>query len=341
MLDMLKTLCALPGVSGNEDAVRDYIRREAAPYADELRIDAMGNLIVFKKGLARPKGIVLLAAHMDEVGVIVTEITEKGFLRFAFVGGIDRRVVLGKRVFIGKNAVPGVIGLKPIHLTEDGEEEKVPPLKALYIDIGAQSREEAESLVSLGDFGSFDPTIVEFGDGWLKAKAIDDRVGCAAMLTLLKQELPVDTWFAFTVQEELGTRGAFGAAFSVKPDYALVLEGTTAADLPSQKGGAKVCIPGKGPVLPFMDGGAVYDRGLFEQLKALAEANGIPWQTKTYISGGTDASALQKTAGGARVAAISAAVRYIHSPSSVACVRDLPHIPALARLFLDSLREEN
>ena len=341
MLDMLKTLCALPGVSGNEDAVRDYIRREAAPYADELRIDAMGNLIVFKKGLARPKGIVLLAAHMDEVGVIVTEITEKGFLRFAFVGGIDRRVVLGKRVFIGKNAVPGVIGLKPIHLTEDGEEEKVPPLKALYIDIGAQSREEAESLVSLGDFGSFDPTIVEFGDGWLKAKAIDDRVGCAAMLTLLKQELPVDTWFAFTVQEELGTRGAFGAAFSVKPDYALVLEGTTAADLPSQKGGAKVCIPGKGPVLPFMDGGAVYDRGLFERLKALAEANGIPWQTKTYISGGTDASALQKTAGGARVAAISAAVRYIHSPSSVACVRDLPHIPALARLFLDSLREEN
>ncbi len=341
MLDMLKTLCALPGVSGNEDAVRDYIRREAAPYADELRIDAMGNLIVFKKGLARPKGTVLLAAHMDEVGVIVTEITEKGFLRFAFVGGIDRRVVLGKRVFIGKNAVPGVIGLKPIHLTEDGEEEKVPPLKALYIDIGAQSREEAESLVSLGDFGCFDPTIVEFGDGWLKAKAIDDRVGCAAMLTLLKQELPVDTWFAFTVQEELGTRGAFGAAFSVKPDYALVLEGTTAADLPSQKGGAKVCIPGKGPVLPFMDGGAGYARGLCERLKALAEANGIPWQTKTYISGGTDASALQKTAGGARVAAISAAVRYIHSPSSVACVRDLPHIPALARLFLDSLREEN
>lgn len=340
MLETLKTLCALPGVSGNEDAVRAYIEKEAAPYADEIRTDAMGNLIVFKKGKARPKGTVLLAAHMDEVGVIVTEITDQGYLKFSFVGGIDRRVVLGKRVFIGKSAVPGIIGLKAFHLTEGDEAEKIPPLKALYIDIGAQSREEAERLVSLGDFGYFDPTIVEFGDGWLKAKAIDDRVGCAVMLTLLKEELPVDTWFAFTVQEELGCRGAFGAAFAVKPDYALVLEGTTAADLPSQKGGAKVCIPGKGPVIPFMDGGAVYDRGLFERLRALAIAHEIPWQTKTYISGGTDAQAIQKTAGGAHVAAVSAAVRYIHSPSSVACTRDLPHMVTLARLFLESLNSE-
>ena len=340
MLELLKTLCALPGVSGCEDAVREYIAREAAPYADELRIDSMGNLLVFKKGRARPKGTVLLAAHMDEVGLIVTEITDKGFLHFAFVGGIDRRVVLGKRVFIGKNAVPGVIGLKAYHLTEGDECEKVPPVKDLYIDVGAQSREEAEALISLGDRGCFDPAIVEFGDGWLKAKAIDDRVGCAVMLTLIKEELPVDAWFAFTVQEELGSRGAFGAAFSVKPDYALVLEGTTAADLPAQKGGEKVCIPGRGPVLPFMDGGAVYDRALWERLRTLADENGVPWQTKTRIAGGTDATALQKTAGCARVAAVSAAVRYIHSPSSVACTRDLPHILTLARLVLLSLDSE-
>ncbi len=338
MLKTLKELCALPGPSGREDKVRDYIIEKAKTYADEIKTDAMGNVLVFKKGLARPTSSVMLAAHMDEVGVIINEITADGYLKFDFVGGIDRRVVIGKKVFVGEAGIPGVMGIKAYHLVDGPERERIPKVKEMYIDIGAANKEEAEKLVNIGDVGCFDPSVVEFGEGWLKAKAIDDRIGCAIMLELIASELPVDTWFAFTVQEEVGCRGALGAAFALKPEIALVIEGTTAADLPSQKGAAKVCIPGNGPVVPFMDGGAIYDRKLFERLRDLAVANDIPWQTKTYISGGTDAQAIQRSRAGVRVAAISAALRYIHSPSSVGCIKDFDNMLKLAKLFLEELK---
>lgn len=338
MLKTLKELCALPGASGREDKVREYIIEKAQPYADEIKTDAMGNVLVFKKGLARPRSSVMLAAHMDEVGVIINDITEDGYLKFDFVGGIDRRVVIGKKVFVGENAVPGVMGIKAFHLVDKAEGDRIPKVKEMYIDIGAADKADAEAKISIGDVGCFDPTVVEFGDGRLKAKAIDDRIGCAVMLELIASELPVDTWFAFTVQEEVGCRGAFGAAFALKPEIALVIEGTTAADLPSQQGAAKVCIPGNGPVVPFMDGGAVYDRKLFERLRELAKENDIPWQTKTFISGGTDAQAIQRSRAGVRVAAISAALRYIHSPSSVGVIRDFDNMLKLAKLFLADLR---
>ena len=213
----------------------------------------------------------------------------------------------------------------------------MPPTKSLHVDIGCRSREEAEKLVSLGDTGAFDDHVVEFGEGFLRAKAIDDRVGCAVMLALIEEGVPVDCHFAFTVQEEVGCRGATAAAFRIRPELSLVLEGTTAADLPSQQGNERVCAPGKGPVLPFMDGGSIYDRGLWRQLTALAEEKGIPWQTKTWISGGTDASSIQKSGCGVRVAAISAAVRYIHSPSCVGCTEDFENMLRLTRAYLETL----
>ena len=335
--DILKELCALNGVSGNEGAVRDYIAARVQPHAAEMTTDAMGNLLVFVKGRRAPSKKVMLAAHMDEVGIIITGITEEGYLKFDFAGGVDRRVVIGKRVSVGDKAIPGVIALKAVHLLEDGERKKVPPTKSLHVDIGCRTREEAEKLVSLGDTGAFDGHIVEFGEGFLRAKAIDDRVGCAVMLALIEEGLPVDCRFAFTVQEEVGCRGAAAAAFRLRPEICLVLEGTTAADLPSQTGNERVCAPGKGPVLPFMDGGSIYDRGLWKELTALAEAEGIPWQTKTWISGGTDASSIQKTACGARVAAISAAVRYIHSPSCVGCTEDFENMLRLVKAYLETL----
>ena len=337
MLDTIKTLCRLPGPSGWEDAVRDYIRAEAAPYADELIVDRLGSLLVFKKGRKQPKKPILLAAHMDEVGVAIKEIDDDGFLRFGFLGGIDRRVVIGKRVWIGKNRVPGVIGMKPIHLTTPAERESVPALKELYIDIGAKDSDEAKALVTRGDYGVFDDRVIELQNDMIRMKAIDDRVGCGILLTLLKEDLPVDTWFSFTVQEEAGCRGAFGAAFRLQPGIAVVVEGTTAADGPASIGARKVCMPGKGPVVPYQDGGTVYDRGLFEQITALADANDIPWQVKTLLSGGTDASAIQRSREGCRVAAISAAVRYIHSPSCVGCTRDFEQMAALLRLLLADL----
>ncbi len=337
LLDTLKALCALSGPSSYEGPVREYLRRRAEAAGAETRTDGMGNLICVKKGAKEAPNKLMLAAHMDEVGLMVKRITNQGYLKFACLGGIDRRVLLGKPVFLGKNRIPGVIGLKAIHLTTAEEEKKIPKLDDLFIDIGAKSREEAEKLTHIGDFAVFSDSMTEFGDGMLKAKAIDDRIGCAVMIELLEKDLPMDVTFAFTVQEEVGTRGAMGAAFSVTPEIALILEGTTAADSPTTDAHRRVCYPGKGPVVPYMDGGTVYDRGLFELLRALAESNGIPWQTKEYVSGGTDARVIQRTKTGVRVAAVSAAVRYLHSPSSVASVKDLEHIEALALHFIEAV----
>lgn len=337
LIDTLKELCALPGVSSHEDQVRDYIRTQAAPYADSIRVDTMGNLIIEKKAVSQEQKKLMLAAHMDEVGLMIHTITEDGYLKFSTVGGIDRRVLIGKRVLVGEKKLPGVIGLKAYHLTDAKEEKSVPKLREFYIDIGAKDGEEAKAYVSPGDAAVFDTDVLEFGNGFLKAKAIDDRVGCAIMVELLKEPLPMDCTLAFTVQEEVGTRGAFGAAFSVTPDIALVLEGTTAADLPAMAEYQRVCTPGKGPVVPYMDGGTIYDRELFELLRSLAEENDLPWQTKEYISGGTDAGAIQRSKKGVRVAAISAAVRYLHTPSSVASLEDCRNMLTLARLFLTAV----
>ena len=340
MTELVKTLCMLDGVSGFEDRVRDFIREQAEPFADSVREDAMGSLIVFKRGARRTGDRLLLAAHMDEVGLIVTEVTDEGYLRFRFVGGVDRRVAFGKPVLVGPEHIPGVIGMKAVHLVKAAERGSVPRVDELYIDIGAPSGEAARAQVPLGSYAVFAGGCVEFGSGLLKAKALDDRIGCAVLLTLLKEPLPLDCTFAFTVQEEVGTRGAFGAAFSVTPQVALVLEGTTAADCATVPAHKRVCAPGKGPVIPFMDGGTVYDRGLYETLTGLCRTHGIPWQTKEYVSGGTDARTIQRTKAGVRAAGISAAVRYLHSPSSVAAVGDLEPMLRLTRLFLNAMAGE-
>ncbi len=304
MIQCLETLCALNGVSGDEGQVRSYIRGWAEEHADSVRTDAMGNLIVFKRGRKAAGNRLMLCAHMDEVGVIVTRATDEGFLKFDFVGGVDRRVALGKPVELGPGRVPGVIGMKAIHLLSREDMKKVPKTDALYLDIGASSREEALSMVPLGTCGAFVGPPERFGDGLFKGKAIDDRVGCA------------------------------GAAFSVTPEVALVLETTTAADLPMVEDHRKVCAPGKGPVISYMDGGTIYDRELFEDLRCLAEKHRIPWQTKEYIAGGNDARTIQRTKSGVRVAALSAAVRYLHAPASVGSISDFEAMLKLTRLFL-------
>ena len=339
LLDEIKTLCALSGVSGWEDPVRDYLRAQAAPYADALRTDALGNLIVEKKGRRSDGPRLLLCAHMDEVGLMVTSVTDEGYLKFDTVGGIDRRVLIGKRVLLGPDQIPGVVGLKAYHLVSETEEKSVPKLEELYLDIGAADRAEAEARIPLGEYAVFDTLPEEMGEGFLKAKALDDRVGCAVLLTLLREELPLDCTFAFTVQEEIGTRGAFGAAFSVKPELALVLETTTAADLAGVAPHKQVCAPGRGAVIPFMDGGSVADRGLYELLRQLAIENGLAWQTKHFIAGGNDASAVQRSRAGVRTATIAAAVRYLHAPASLGCVRDFDGILTLTRLFLQTVAD--
>ena len=339
LLDTLKILCAQNGVSGTEDEVRDYIAGRVRPFADEVKTDLMGNLLVFKKGGKTPAKKVMLCAHMDEVGVIVTDITDDGYLKFACVGGVDRRVLIGKTVFLGTDRVRGVIGHRAVHLVRKEEKENVPQTEELYIDIGAGSKEEALGLTGPGETGAFDGTVYEFGEGFLKAKAIDDRIGCAVLITLIESELPVDCHFAFTVQEEVGTRGVFGAAFKTAPDVALAVEGTAAADLPSVEATKKITVPGRGVVIPFMDGGTIYNRELYRFLTGLAEQNGIPWQTKTVIAGSTDAAAVQRSRAGVQTAGIAAPIRNLHSPACVGKSSDFNDLYELARLFLSEMGE--
>ena len=334
MRELLERLCALNAVSSWEDEVRAFLLAEVEPHADRLRVDALGNLIAWKKGRKHTGSKLLLTAHMDEVGLMIRQITDDGYLKFDTGGAIDRRVLLGKPVLVGPKRVPGVVGLKAYHLVSREEEKSVPKLDEFYIDIGARDRAGAEAQVALGDTAAFDSDAGDFGAGLFQGKALGSRLGCAVLLTLLRDELPMDCTFVFTAQKEVGARGAFGAAFSVTPEVALVLETTTAADLPMVEDHRKVCAPGKGPVISYMDGGTIYDRGLFEDLRRLAEEHRIPWQTKEYIAGGNDARTIQRTKSGVRVAALSAAVRYLHAPASVGSISDFEAMLKLTRLFL-------
>lgn len=339
MLDLLVTLCELSGTPSQEDCVRDFIQSELKPYASSIKVDALGNLIVEKKGAISGHKKLLVCAHMDEVGIIITHINDNGYLKFQFVGGVDRRVAIGKTVAIGDNRIVGLIGLKAYHMVSKAEEKKVPKTEELYIDIGATSKEDALAKIAIGDYGVFTAKAERLSDGIFKAKAIDDRLGCAIMMTLIKESLPMDVTFVFTAMEEVGTRGIFGPAFSVTPDIALVLETTTAADLPDVKGAKQVCHVGKGPVIGLIDGATIYDRTLFELLRTTAQERDIPWQVKSYLAGGNDARTLQRSKEGVQVAGISAPIRYLHAPSSVGSISDFEHCLTLARGFIEKISQ--
>ncbi len=340
MIELLKTLCELNGPTSNEGRVREYIKKYVKPYADEIREDVMGNLIVFKKGKLRREKKLMVCAHMDEVGLIITDITDDGYLKFDFVGGVDTRVVIGKRVLVGKKEVAGIIGFKAVHLTTPEERKKAPKISELCIDIGCDKKSAAEKLVSRGDTAIFASPFMQLSENRFKAKAVDDRFGCAIMLRLIEEELLYDTYFAFTVQEEAGCRGAYTVAYSVEPDIALVLDATTASDIPSCEGSAKVCTLCGGAVIGYMDRGTIYDKKLFAHLRDIAEKKGLLWQIKTRIAGGTDAGVIHKSKKGVRTTGVSLPTRYIHSPSSVFDIRDVETALSLTREFVNS-GEEN
>lgn len=331
---MLKDLCLLNGTSGREDAVRNYIIEKIKDKC-EYSVDVLGSVIAFKKGKKAPDKKVLVAAHTDEVGFIITDITDDGYLRFAPVGGIDAAVVLGRRVDI--NGIKGVVGAKAVHLLSDDEKKNEPAFDKLAIDIGAADKAEAEKAVSLGDCAYFASDYCEFGDGFIKSKALDDRIGCMLMIELINSDLEYDSYFCFNVQEEVGLRGSGCSAYAVKPDVAVILESTTAADIDGVTGGDKCCVLGKGPVVSFMDGRTIYDKQIFDLAFEVAKENNIKIQTKTKIAGGNDAGAIQKSGAGCRVAAVSLPCRYIHSGSSVVKIGDIEETRRFLPLFLSKL----
>ncbi len=331
----LKKLCALEGVSGREDAVRAFILQtlDALPTEKTVRCDALGNVLVDLVGRQRANQKLLFAAHMDEVGFIITGADENGFLRFATVGGVDAAVYYGRRVRV--NGHTGVIGGKAKHLCSKDELSKLPESAALRIDVGASTREEAEKLAHPGDVAVFDSGFYRMEGGLVKGRAIDDRAGCALLLALAEQTPAYDMTLAFTVQEEIGLRGAKTAAFGIQPDIAVVVDATTAADTAGVAADKQVCRVGGGAVISFMDKRTLYDAGLYRRILALADKKSLRVQSKSMVAGGNDAGAIHLAGRGARVAAVSLPCRYIHSPSCVLSRRDMEDTLALLRLLAE------
>ncbi len=327
-LTLLKKLCLANGISGDEKNIREIIINEIKEYATDITIDNLGNLIVYKKGKNTPKNKLMISAHMDEVGFIVTNITSDGYINFDEVGGIDRRVVLGTNVLIN-NKVNGVTSVKPVHLCSSDETTKIPSYTDMCIDIGANNREEAEKSVSLGDSITFESFYFE-NDYTIKSKALDDRLGCFIMIEMIKKELPYDMYFTFVVQEEVGLRGAKVAAYRVNPDYSIVLESTTAADVPEVSDSNQVCNVDDGAVIGFMDKYTIYDKGLINHCKKLSENKGIKLQFKRAVAGGNDAGIIHSTRNGVRTIAISIPCRYLHSQIGLISKSDIDDVYNLA-----------
>ncbi len=333
MLDLVKKLCLLDATSGDEGAVRNAIIEEIKDFC-EYKIDNLGNIIAFKKGKNTPSRKIMLDAHMDEVGLIITSVTADGFLKFSTVGGIDTGVLISRRVKINGN-ISGVIGLKPVHLCHGDEGKKLPKADDLYIDIGAKCKEEALSLVSLGDTAVMCGDFIKTGDKIL-SKALDDRIGCAILISLIKEESEYDFYASFSVQEEVGLRGAKVSAFAVNPDFAIILEGTTAADIADVAEEKQVCNLGLGAAVSFMDRSTLYDRELYN----LALSSGIPCQSKRFVSGGNNAGAVHLSREGVRTVAISVPCRYIHSASSAADIKDIDSAYKLAKHLISKIAKE-
>jgi endoglucanase len=328
---LLEKLSNARGVSGCESEVRELLIEAIQGHVSEFRTDTMGNLIALKKAKGARHGArkVMLAAHMDEVGLLIVHHDSNGHLRFHKIGGIDDRVLLSKVVLIGKDKIPGVIGVKPIHLLKSKERAQVMDTDAMTIDIGAKSKEEAQDAVKIGDVATFATTFGKMGDGLVKGKALDDRTGCAALVEILKRDYPFDLYGVFTVQEEVGLRGARVAAYSIAPDFAFVLESTVCDDSPKKKDVSPTTRLGAGPAITIADNSVIADRRLVNLLVTTAQENKIPFQFKQPMVGSTDAGRIHLARAGVPSVAVAVPTRYIHSPASLLSLRDLDNLVAL------------
>ena len=337
---ILRELSEAHGVSGNEDSVRSLLHDAVRNHVDHVEIDALGNLLTTKRGTADDPMRVMLAAHMDEIGLMVIGHGDKGMLKIRAVGGIDARMLPGTLLAVGPECVPGVIGIKPIHLTESGEMEKVSKVEDLVVDIGAKGKSEAEEAAPLGTYATFATRYRELGPT-VTGKAFDDRAGCAVLVELLRGEpFEFDLHAVFTVQEEVGLRGARVAAYAVDPDCAFALEGTIADDSPKEKDGSPTTKLGKGPAITVMDRSFIADRRLVRLLTDTADELDIPHQFKQPGVGGTDAGVIHLARDGVPCATVSVPSRYIHSPVALLNLEDFENTVRLMRESLRRLTRE-
>jgi endoglucanase len=325
-LELLRQLSNAIGVSGDEGAVRKIVLEAIRPHVDEVRVYALGSILAVKRAKGRRAPVkVLMAAHMDEVGLMIMDHDSDGSLRFEVVGGISETVLLGKAVLVGPKRVPGVIGSAPVHLLNSDRQGTVVRAGQMRIDIGAGSAEAARKQAALGDRAGFATELLLAG-GTLRGKALDDRLGCATLVSLLRGgPYPVELHAAFTVQEEVGLRGARVAGYAAEPDAAFALDCTPALDLPDSRARENTQYNtrlGMGPALYVSDGRTISDRRLVDHLIRTAQAAGLPYQLRQPGGGGTDAGAIQQTRGGVPVVSVSVPGRYLHTPVSMARLED-------------------
>ena len=335
LLEHLSNACA---VSGDEGEVRKIVLSEIKSYADEVKVDALGNVLATRNGTQEPRLRVMLAAHMDEVGLMLTHDKGDGIYRFEVVGGISASDLAGKAVWIGKEHIPGVIGIKPIHLIHGNDHRKPINIEDLHIDVGTVTGKE-----KVGDRATFATEFIRLGHS-VRGKALDNRLGVATLVELVKHApANIDLLAAFTVQEEISARGARVAAFTFNPDLAIVLDSTPAYDLPDWERDENVRYNtrlGAGPAIYIADSSTLSDPRLVRYIIQVAEENHIPYQLRQPGGGGTDAGVIHKQREGIPSISISVPGRYHHTPASIVRLSDWQHTFELVMIALTHLSQE-
>ena len=333
-LKLLEKLCNVIAISGDEGEVRKIVLEEIKPYADEVKVDALGNVLATRLGRGAKRMRIMLDAHMDEVGFMIVAEDGEGIYQFETVGGIDVRHLLGKQVYVGKDHTPGVIGGKPVHLMDAGERTRKVPVEGLRIDLGLGGR------AKVSDRAGFATKFKRVGPS-IMSKSIDDRIGVATLIELLKHApANVDICAAFTVQEEIGLRGAKVAAQYFNPDMAIAIDSTPAHDLPAHEGNENVSYNtrlGLGPAIYIADGSTLHDPRLVRFLSEVGDAENIPYQFRQPGGGGTDAGAIQSALAGIPTVSVSVPHRYTHSPISISRVDDWKNTLALLQAALKKI----
>jgi endoglucanase len=349
LLSWLRELTSIPGPSGREDQVREVVARLIEPYVDKLWVDTLGNLVGLKRG-STGEGRLMIAAHMDEIGLFVSHIEDDGYLRVLPIGGMPERALIYQRVVLRTRdgrLVRGVIGLKPPHVAKPEELQKVPEMRELFVDIGASSREEVEKAgIRVGDVLVFDREVVEMLGDRVTGKAFDDRVGLVAMIKAAQMiaSPKVDVYFVATVQEEVGLKGARTSAFAISPDAAIAIDVTIASDVPGVSKAEWYTRLGKGPAIKIADGrgatGLIAHPKIVEMLINVAEKYKVPYQLEVAAGGTTDASIIALNKEGVPAGTVSVPTRYIHSPVEVLDLNDVYNTALLVKYFAEEVTPE-
>ena len=325
-ITLLKNICEIAGASGFEKRIRELVIQEISPLVDEVSVDNLGNVITLKKGVNNPEAKkAMVAAHMDEIGFIVTHIDDNGFVRFHTLGGFDPKTLTAQRVIVhGKEGVVGVMGSKPIHVMTPEERNKVPKISDYFIDLG-RSKEEVEQLISIGDPITRERELIEMGN-CVNCKSIDNRVSVFILIETLRQlkDQPYDVYGVFTVQEEVGLRGVNVSAHTINPDFGFGLDTTIAFDLPGAQPYEKVTSLGAGTAIKIMDASTICDYRMVEFMKQTADKHQIKWQPEILTAGGTDTAGVQRMGkDGAISGAVSIPTRHLHQVIEMADKNDI------------------